>query len=261
VLPAFGKVSPDRKIAVAAGTRNINRTGKIGRTVLAILVAVAVAAFVGFGARYLRAPSPADVERGMQAAKDMPLVGLVVAENPALEERLRAAIVEELRNPGQTPSPGAAFGVELRQRYIVPSLLASDDDSALKAVAGMEQLAKHLQMKDPILCKEFGLVGLQNADKLDGDGKVLLEQALALQEAAYRNGKGKPAKPALTTAEVAGTLTDADYGEKDLAQLNTVMTLSPADACAAIIKLYAAASALPPPRNGTLARWLLTVGQ
>jgi hypothetical protein len=235
--------------------------GKIGRTVLAILVAVAVAALVGFGARYLRAPSQADVERGMQAAKDIPLVGLVVAENPALKERLRAAIVEELRNPGQTPSPGAAFGVELRQRYIVPSLLASDDDSALKAVGGMEVLAKHLQAKDPILCKEFGLVGLQNADKLDGDGKILLKQALALQEAAYRNGKGKPARPALKTAEVAGTLTDAGYSEKDLAQLNTIMTLSPADACAAIIKLYSAASALPAPRNGALARWLLTVGQ
>ena len=239
----------------------INRTSRVGRITLAVLLAAAVAALVGFGAQYLRAPADAEIERSVQAVKDMPLVGLVVGENPALEEKLRAAIVEEMKNPGQVPSPAAKFGQETRQRYIVPSLLASDDETALKAVDGMQVLARHLQGKDVGLCREFGMVGLGNADKLDGDGKILLKQALALQEAAYRNGKGKPARPALKAEEVGGYLSEAGYSEKDLAQLNAFAKLPPAEGCAATVRLYAAARTLAPARGGNLARWLLTIGQ
>lgn len=246
-------------------TRNrkqpITRSRKIGQTILIVLAAAVVAAVVGFGAQYLRAPSSADVERGVEAAKEMPLVGLVIAENPPLEQRLRAVIVDELENPGQVPSPGSRFGVEVRQRYIIPSLLAADDDSALKATGGMEVLAKYLQAKDPALCRELGLVGLQNANKLDADGKILLKQALALQEQAYRNGKGGSPRAALKTEEVGPVLGEAGYAEKDLQQLRIFDKLSTADGCAATVKLYGAPGALPAARGGTLARWLLTVAQ
>lgn len=191
----------------------------------------------------------------------MPLVGLVIGENPALEERLRAAIAEELRNPGQVPSPGARFGAEVRQRYIIPTLLAADDDSVLKATDGMQLLAKYLQSKDPSLCRELGLSGLQNANKLDADGKILLRQALALQEQAYRNGKGGSPRATLKTEEIGHVLGEAGYAEKDLQQLNSFEKLSMADGCAATVKLYGAPRALPPARGATLARWLLTVPQ
>jgi hypothetical protein len=197
----------------------------------------------------------------VQAAKDMPLVGMVIAENPALEEKLRAAIADELKNPGQVPSPGARFGVEVRQRYIVPALLAADDDSAMKATDGMQALAKYLQTRDPDLCRELGLAGLQNAARLDADGKILLRQALALQEQAYRNGKGGSPRPALKTAEVGAVLGEAGYTDRDLGQLSTFEKLSTADGCAATVKLYGAPRALPAARGGTLARWLLTVTQ
>ncbi len=210
---------------------------------------------------YLRGPSSADIERGVEATKEMPLVGLVIADNPTLEEKLRTAIADEIKNPGQKPSPAARFGAEVRQRYITPTLLAADDASALKAAGGMEVLAKYLQTKDPALCREFGLAGLQNANKLDVDGKILLKQTLALQEQAYRSGKGRPPKPALKDEEIGPVLVAAGYTDKDLEQLNTFATLSAADGCAATIKLYGAPRALTPERGGTLARWLLTVGQ
>lgn len=239
----------------------ITRSRKIGQTILIVLAAAVVAAVIGFGANYLRGPSSADIDRGVETAKEMPLVGLVIAENPALEEKLRAVIADELENPGQVPSPGSRFGVEVRQRYIIPTLLAADDDSALNAAAGMEALAKYLQTKDPALCRELGLAGLQNANKLDTDGKILLKQALALQEQAYRNGKGGSPKAALKTDEIRRVLGEAGYVEKDLEQLSTFATLSTADGCAATVKLYGAPSALPTARGGTLARWLLTVAQ
>jgi hypothetical protein len=241
--------------------QSITRPRKIGQTVLIVLAAAVVAAAVGFGAQYLRAPSAADVERGVEAAKEMPLVGLVIAENPALEEKLRAVIADELKNPGQVPSPGSRFGVEVRQRYIIPTLLAADDDSALKATGGMEVLAKYLQTKDPALCRELGLAGLQNANKLDADGKVLLKQALALQEQAYRNGKAGSPKTPLKTEEIGRVLGEAGYTDKDLEQLSTFEKLSTVDGCAATVKLYGAPRALPTARGGTLSRWLLTVAQ
>ena len=191
----------------------------------------------------------------------MPLVGLVIAENPALEQRLRAVIADELKNPGQVPSPGSRFGVEVRQQYIIPTLLAADDDSALKAAGGMEVLAQYLQTKDPALCRELGLSGLHNANKLDADGKILLEQALALQEQAYRNGKGGSPRAALKTEEIGPVLGEAGYTDKDLQQLSVFEKLSTADGCAATVKLYGAPRGLPPARGGTLARWLLTVAQ
>jgi hypothetical protein len=241
--------------------QSITRPRKIGQTVLIVLAAAVVAAVVGFGAQYLRAPSSADVERGVEAAKEMPLVGLVIAENPALEEKLRAVIADELKNPGQVPSPGSRFGVEVRQRYIIPTLLAADDDSALKATGGMEVLAKYLQTKDPALCRELGLAGLQNAAKLDADGKVLLKQALALQEQAYRNGKAGSPKAPLKTEEIGRVLGEAGYTDKDLEQLRMFEKLSTVDGCAATVKLYGAPRALPTARGGTLSRWLLTVAQ
>ena len=114
----------------------------------------------------------------------------------------------------------------------------------------MEALATYLQAKDPALCRELGMVGLQNANKLDADGKILLKQALALQEEAYRNGKAGSPKTPLKTEEIGGVLVEAGYSEKDLAQLNTFATLPTVEGCAATVKLYAAPRALPTARGG-----------
>ncbi len=109
----------------------------------------------------------------------------------------------------------------------------------------MEVLAKYLQTKDPTLCRELGLAGLQNANKLDADGKILLKQALALQEQAYRNGKGGAPKASLKPDEIRLVLGEAGYTDKDLEQLGTFEKLSTVDGCAATVKLYGAPRALP----------------
>ncbi len=238
---------------------------KATRTVLIVVVAAVAAAVIGFGARYLvlqaGGPSPADIESGVQAAKDMPLIRLVMAENPELDAMLRAAITDDLKSDRQARPSSARFGVDLRQRYIVPALLRADDDSALKAARGIETLASYLQAKDPPLCRDLGMVGLQNANKLDFDGTIVLKQALSLQEDAYRNGKTGPDKPPLKNEEVASVLVESGYSEADLAQLTAFATLPTAEGCAATVKLYAAPRSLPVARGGMLARWLLTVGQ
>ena len=236
----------------------MNRTGKI---VSAALAAAAVAAAIGFGREYLLGPSPAAIDRGIQATMELPLVGVVVADHPDLKPRLRQAVIDELEHPSQVPSPGVALGREIRQRYIAPALLGADDDTALKAIDGMSALARHLQAKDVALCREFGMVGLQNPRTLDGDGRVVLKQALAAQEQAYRNGKAGPPKEALKTEDIGTALVEAGYSKDDLAQLGKFATLSTAEACDATVKLYAAPRALPAARGGKMARWLLTISQ
>jgi hypothetical protein len=125
----------------------------------------------------------------------------------------------------------------------------------------MGALAKHLQATNPALCREFGMAGLQDANKLDADGQRVLRQGLALQEQAYRNGKAGPPQAVLKTEDLRRTLVEAGYSEQDLAQLDKFATLPTVEGCAATVKLYAAPRALPAASGGMLARWLLTVGQ
>ncbi|MBI3199455.1 MAG: hypothetical protein HYZ40_18480 [Rhodospirillales bacterium] len=200
-------------------------------------------------------------EQALQVIRDAPLVGLVLKENPALETRFREAIEAELRNPTKDgPLRTYVVGAEVRRDMIVPALRSADDATALKAIEAMQDFVRHLQVTDAALCKEFGLMGIQQPARLDSAGGTLFKRALAAQEQAYLNGKTRPATPQqISDDEVSRLLTEAGYTTDDFLKLAMLAQSSAANGCAIVVKLYAAPTRLPPQRGGILARYLLTV--
>lgn len=135
---------------------------KLVKPVGIIVVAALAAGAAVLGANYFGTPPKTDVDRVAEIGRNLPLVGLVLSEYPALDARYRAAIEEDLKNPvkgGLTASN--KFGAEIRQQYVVPALRNADDASALSAVAGLHKLLLHLQTVNPTRCRDFGLAGLR----------------------------------------------------------------------------------------------------
>ncbi len=251
-------------VAVAAWLHGRKPAG-MGRALQLVVIAAAAAvsaAATGFGLNYLtRQDDAAAVEEALQVVREAPLVGLVLKENPEVEARFRRAIEAELRNSdGNGPQRTFAVGGEVRRDIIVPVLRNADDASALGAIKAMQAFVKYLQGTDPALCKEFGLIGIRNPNRLSGDGGALFRRSLTAQEDAYLNGRARPAAPQkLTDQEVSSLLTEAGYTAADFEKVVGLAKLSDADGCAIIAKLYAAPTLLPPARGGMLARYLLTV--
>jgi hypothetical protein len=251
-------------VAVAAWLHARKPAG-MGRALqLVVIAAVAAvsAAATGFGLKYVTTQdNAAAVEEALQVVREAPLVGLVLKENPEVETRFRRAIEAEINNPtGNGPQRTFAVGSEVRRDIIVPALRNADDASALGAIKAMQAFVKYLQGTDPALCKEFGLIGIQNPTRLSSDGGALFRRSLTAQEEAYLNGRARPAAPQkLTDQEVSSLLTEAGYTAADFEKVVGLARLSDADGCAIIAKLYAAPTLLPPARGGMLARYLLTV--
>lgn len=237
----------------------------LGRGLQVVVIAAAAAlsaAVAGVGLRYLEASNTAPaVEQALQVVREAPLVGLVLKENPAVEARFRAAIEAEIKNPTKNgPQRTFVVGGEVRRDIIVPALRSADDATALDAIKAMQAFVKHLQGADVALCKEFGLIGIQQPNRLNRDGGALFRKALAAQEAAYLNGRPRPAAPRpITEQEVRDLLTEAGYTPADFANLAALAKSSDADGCAVVVKMYAAPTLLPPQRGAVLARYLLTV--
>jgi hypothetical protein len=250
--------------AVAVYFHNTKPAG-MGRALQLVVIAAAAAlsaAVTGFGLKYVTTQDNASaVEDALQVVREAPLVGLVLKENPDVEARFRRAIEAEIRNPTRNgPQQTFVVGGEVRRDIIVPALRNADDASALDAIKAMQAFVKYLQGTDPALCKQFGLIGIQNPSRLSSDGGALFRRSLAAQEGAYLNGRARPAAPQkLTDQEVTGLLTEAGYTAADFEKVVGLAKLSDADGCAIIAKLYAAPALLPPPRAGMLARYLLTV--
>lgn len=254
-------------VAAALGTYlykknpGATRSRRIVHGLLVVLVAAAASAGGAFVGQYLRmqmgAPSGSDIDRMVQRTQELPLLRVVFEDNPALLEKLRAIVEDELRHPGRVPSPAVEFGAALRAQYVLPALQGADDAPAMRAAASMGALARHLQATNVDLCREFGLTGLQDPKKLDRRGTALLKESLAAQEDAYRNGKAAAPKAALTDEQFGQLLSVAGYKDADFQQLAEVERLPAVDACNAVVKLYSVPGALSPPQAGAFARWLL----
>ena len=228
----------------------------------AAVVGVLVVGALTLGEEYLNGSSTSrDVDRAMQVTRETPLIRVVLAENPALEPKLRAAAEEEVRHPSKRPLPSLLFGMEVRRQYIIPTLRNADDASAIGAVKAMEVLVKYLQSTDLQMCRDFGVSGIQDPGRLDGRARELLQKALAAQEEAYRTGKTGPPQPALGDNQFFDLLVSAGYKDEDLERLSKAAKLGTREACDAAVKLYSTPAALPPAKGGALARWLLTVAQ
>jgi len=251
-------------VAVAAYLHGRKPAGMGRAPQLAVIAAAAAlsAAVTAVSLKYLasRNDAPA-IEQALQVVREAPLVGLVLKENAAVEARFRQAIEAELKAPTKNgPQRTFIVGGEVRRDYIVPALRNADDAAALGATEALHAFVKFLQGTNVALCKEFGLIGIQQPNRLDGNGGALFRRALKAQEDAYLNGRTRPAAPPpIAEQEVRGLLTEAGYTAADFDQLAALAKSSDAEGCAVTVKLYAAPALLPPRRGGVLARYLLTI--
>lgn len=231
--------------------------------VVVVLGVILAAGFVFFSSTLVRyaATLMGGTEQALRQAEELPLIRLVVKENPSVDAEFRAAIEAERQNPTKDgPNRMFRVGAEVRKKYILPALVNADDPHILAAVKLMQDFTQHLQKSSPATCYEFGKIGLQRPEELDNEGAAIFKQVLAAQEDAYLNGKSASTKRTRPSDnDVSHALAEAGYTAADFKQLANYATLSQADGCAATVKLYSAAGLLPTERGAMVARYLLTI--
>ena len=258
-------------VAVAVAVWFVGRraapTRRTLATVIGLVVAGVAAAAAVYGLETMRdgGEDAATVDQAMASARAMPLVGPVLDDVPGAEDRLRAALREEIRQPTtQGPSRPLALMSELRAGHIVPALKATDEASAAAVIDARAGLLKHLRQTDLVVCKEFAVTGIQRGDKLDATGQKLLRDTLATLEQAYRSGRKAQARgaappPVATDAEARTLLIEAGFVQADLDRLARLARLPNEEACDMALKFNDAPSKLPADARGALMRYLLTV--
>jgi hypothetical protein len=219
---------------------------------------VVVLATVWGGQKLLKSFSP--TERALADLRAMPLVGLLVAEVPGAEDRLRKAIEEEQRQPTTSgpPRPLVVIG-ELRRDVIAPALRAADDASAIAAMATRAELVAHLQKTDLPACREFSMGGIQNVDKLDAEGQRLFNKVLKSIETAFRSSRsnGGESLPVPSPPQVGEMLREAGFQKSDFDKLNSFATLSDAVSCEIELKVNQVPPKLPADKQGPFSRFVI----
>lgn len=262
-------------IAIAVGLGAYFWRGKTkptpSRRLLQILIVLAGAAvgFVGgqYVAPYLEEDTggPRSVDRTLEQLKQAPLVRLVIADVPTAEARIRTALEEDRQKP-VTQGATRAFTAmsELRATYIVPSLKASDDPSALAAVAARTAVLRYLQATNLATCREFAVVGIQRVDQLDAKAQELFRATLTALEGAYRSGRdargiaGGAARPMPSDEQARALLVDAGFQPMDFDKMQRMDVLADVEACALAARINTAPTEIAADKAGGLARYLLS---
>jgi hypothetical protein len=234
--------------------RDLIRYGGTGLLTAAILLVL-----VGSGWALIRGKSPVDT--ALDEVRRRPLIGLVMADNSGVEGRMRKAIEDEIRSP--TPRGGLArpysLIADLRRQYIVPALRASDDATAVAAVAARAAFVGYLRQNDTAACREFALGALQRSDGLDGEARRLFGLMQQAVEAAYRSGQAsKQQRPLPDRAELVALLEKAGFRKVDFDRLNFFQRLSNEASCDVELKVDMVPPLLPPDKQGPFARYVLT---
>jgi hypothetical protein len=215
--------------------------------VAAVLAAWAVKSFTGGSA----------TEQAMAQLRAQPLVGVVLADNPAIEARVRAAVEEDRRDPQATPRAFLAIA-EIRRTVVGPTLAAADDANALAVMKARADLVSHLEKTDLAACRQFSGDGIRDVNKLDGEGQRLFKAMLTAMEAAYKSGKanGDNGKPA-TNEEFAAMLQSAGFTPDDFAKFNRTAALKDDELCALELRIDDAPRKLPEDKRGAFARFVI----
>ncbi len=233
--------------------RDLIRYGGTG-----LLTAVILLALVGSGWALIRGKSP--VDSTLDNIRRMPLIGVVMADNPGVDSSMRKAIEEERRSPTQGGlSRPYALIADLRRQYIVPALRAADDATAVAAVAARAELASHLRRTDTAACRAFSVGTLQRPDSLDSEGRRLFALWQQAVETAYRSGQaaGQP-RPLPTRPEVVTLLQQAGFRKVDFDRLNAFQHLSNEVSCDIELMVDSVPPSLPADKRGPFARYVLT---
>lgn len=218
-----------------------------GGIIAAVAAAWAVKSFTGETA----------TDRAMAQLRAQPLVGVVLADNPAIEARVRAAVEQDQRDPQTTPRAFLAIS-EIRRTIVGPTLSAADDASALAVMKARTDLVDHLEKTDLAACRQFSGDGIRDVNKLDGEGQKLFRAMLTAMEAAYRSGKanGGKGKPA-TSQEFAAMLQSAGFTPDDFAKFSRIATLKDDELCALELRIDDAPGKLPEDKRGPFARFVI----
>jgi thioredoxin-like negative regulator of GroEL len=256
-------------VAVAAGAalylfgRTASSRQRLTRSVAAAIAGALAAAGAVYGLEALTGDDTQMVDNAMVEARTLPLVGLVLADVPDAEPRLRASLKEELRNPTTQGAPRPLVLMsELRATHIVPALKAADAADAESVLAARIALMRHLRGTNVQACRELALIGIQHADRLDPQGQQLMRNMLTAMEKAYRSGRmalkpGAAAPPPVPNdTEARGLLVEAGLTTADFEKLQNLAKLSGEEACELGIRLNGTPSRLPPDKAGGLARYL-----
>jgi hypothetical protein len=223
--------------------------------VIAVLAAGIVAAAVAaWAVKSFTGTSATD--QAMAQLHAQPLVGVVLADNPAIEARLRTAVEEDQRAPQATPRAFLAVS-EMRRTIVGPALAAADDASALAVMKARADLVGHLETTDLAACRQFSGDGIRDVNKLDDEAQRLFHAMLTTMEAAYRsgkaNGKGKPP----TNEEFAAMLRSAGFTPDDFAKFSQAATLKDDELCKLEFRIDDAPSKLPEDKRGAFARFVI----
>ena len=213
----------------------------------AVLAAWAVGEFAGGSA----------ADKAMAGLRAQPLVGLVLADNPAIEAQVRSAVEEDQRHPQATSRAFLAIS-EIRRTIVGPTLSAADDTTALAVMKARAAMVGHLQDTDLVACRQFSGEGIHDVGKLDSEGQRLFRAMLTAMEAAYRSGKanGGKGKP-VSTEEFTALLQSAGFTPDDFAKFSQVATLPDAELCKLEFRIDDAPGKLPDDKRATFARFVI----
>ena len=230
---------------------------KRNSTIVLVLVAGVVAVALAIWAVKFFTGN-AGAEQAMATYRAQPLVGLVLADNPAIAAELRRAIEEDQRDPQPGQSRVFATIARLRKTVIAPTVAAADDASALAVMKARIALVSYLQKHDIVACRQFAAAGIQDITKLDDEGQQLFRATLTAMEAAYRNGKANGGKGSLPSAEeFRAMLQTAGFTDDDFARLRDSTALKDADFCALELSIDEAPGKLPDDKRGPFARFVI----
>ena len=224
--------------------------------VLVLLAGVVAVALAIWAVKFFT--GNAGAEQAMATYRAQPLVGLVLADNPAIAAELRRAIEEDQRDPQPGQSRVFATIARLRKTVIAPTVAAADDASALAVMKARIALVRYLQKHDIVACRQFAAAGIQDITKLDDEGQQLFRATLTAMEAAYRNGKANGGKGSLPSAEeFRAMLQTAGFTDDDFARLRDSTALKDADFCALELSIDEAPGKLPDDKRGPFARFVI----
>lgn len=243
--------------------RSASSRQRLIRSAAATVAGALAAAGAVYGLEALTGDDTQMVDNAMVEARTLPLVGLVLADVPDAEARLRASLREELRNPTTQGAPRPLVLMsELRATHIVPALRATDAADAEGVLAARIALMRHLRGTNVAACRELALIGIQRADRLDPQGQKLMRDMLTAMEKAYRTGRAAMKSsataqpPVPSDSEARDLLVEAGLTPPDFEKLQNLAKLSGEEACELGIRLNATPPRLPSDKAGRLARYL-----
>lgn len=222
------------------------------------LVAGVIALIAMAGAGYYLYLRLSPTEQALKQMYDMPLVGPAISDHPEVQERLRQAIREDRNNPLPNGALRAVqLTTELRRDVIAPAVRGADDKTVIAAMAARAKMVRYLLETDPVACREFSMGGISHPERLDAKAQQLFNELLEAMEAAYRSGRGQPAKPIMTRQEAGLLLQQAGFIKQDFDRLNNFGTLSNDVSCQMELKVDSVVQVLPADKRGPFSRFIV----